>query len=177
MENKGSVDPSAEDREYHATRVESWVCKDCGTPARFPRYNHPAKLFETRTGRCGEWANAFTAICKALGHDARLVLDWTDHVWTEVFVAEFDRWVHMDSCENAFDTPHIYEQGWGKKLTYCVAFSNIEIVDVTERYVLDRVLNLQRRDKVNEKWLKEAIKNRRSYLWEMQGPEKAVQFA
>lgn len=88
MECKGNVNPSAEDREYHASRVESWVCKEHGTEVRFPRYNHPAKLFETRTGRCGEWANAFTAICKALGHDARLVLDWTDHVWTEVFIEE-----------------------------------------------------------------------------------------
>ena len=82
------VEPNAEDREYHATRVEGYKCNIHGIPLRFARYNHPVKLFETRTGRCGEWANAFTAICKALGHDARIVLDWTDHVWTEVYVEE-----------------------------------------------------------------------------------------
>lgn len=98
-------------------------------------------------------------------------------MWTEVFVVSMDRWVHMDSCENAFDTPHLYEKGWGKKLTYCIAFSNIEIIDVSQRYVLDRVLNLQRRDKCNEKWLMEAIKGRRDYLWEMQGPEKQFYYA
>ena len=127
-------------------------------------------MFETRTGRCGEWANAFTSICIALGLEARLILDWTDHVWTEVFIYEWNRWVHLDSCEEVMDQPLLYEKGWGKQLTYCIGFSSQEIVDVSKRYVLDNLMNRLRRDKVNEKWLEDKLKTMRESLWEMQGP-------
>ena len=42
--------------------------------------------------------------------------------------------VHADSCEAALDTPLVYEQGWGKKLTYCLAFARDHVADVTRRY-------------------------------------------
>ena len=122
---------------------------------------------ETRTGRCGEWANAFTALCVALGHPARIVLDLTDHVWTEVYIYDWKRWVHMDSCENAFDTPLVYEKGWGKQLTYCISFENVEMVDVTRRYILNPELDKMRRDKVNESWLALLLKSKREQMWQM----------
>lgn len=174
MGGRGTAQPNAEDREYHASQIEVYDCRKCGSTTRFPRYNHPIKLFDTRTGRCGEWANAFTAVCIALGHDARKANDWTDHVWTEVYIEEWQRWVHLDSCEPLFDVPLTYEEGWGKKLNYVIAISSKEMVDVSTRYVIDPIVNRIRRDMVNEQWLAETLRKKRESMWEMQGPEAAA---
>ncbi|CAJ1418276.1 unnamed protein product [Effrenium voratum] len=130
----GGTEPTPEEQHFLAFKVEVAKCNACGQQTRFPRYNDPAKLLETRTGRCGEWANCFTLLCRALGYEARHVHDWTDHVWTEVFSDSEQRWIHLDSCEAAFDSPLMYEKGWGKKLTYCIGFARDHVTDVTRRY-------------------------------------------
>ena len=58
-------------------------------------------------------------------------------------------------------------------MNYIIATSSYEIVDVSRRYVLDPYMNKMRRDKVNEKWLSDFIKQKREYLWDMQGPDMA----
>ncbi|CAI5472421.1 unnamed protein product [Closterium sp. Yama58-4] len=126
--------PSNEDLQWGGNRVELHRCKQCGTVARFVRYNDPAKLLDTREGRCGEWANAFTLCCRALGYDARQAVDWTDHVWTECYSYAKQRWMHLDPCEAAFDTPLLYEKGWGKKLTYVFGVGRDGVADVVRRY-------------------------------------------
>lgn len=147
-----------EELYYGASRVELYECTSCHAEFRFPRYNHPLKLLETRTGRCGEWANTLTCIVTVLGYDARLVLDWTDHVWTEVYSKAQERWVHCDSCENGIDSPLVYEAGWGKQLTYCVGLSKHDVQDVTWRYTnkFEEVLN-RRQLMCRESWVRKFI--------------------
>ncbi|XP_075683299.1 peptide-N(4)-(N-acetyl-beta-glucosaminyl)asparagine amidase [Rhinoderma darwinii] len=156
-EAKESLSPSADDLRWGAGRVENHFCNKCQYINRFPRYNDPGKLLETRLGRCGEWANCFTLCCRALGLEARYVWDSTDHVWTEVFSSSQNRWLHCDPCENACDKPLLYEVGWEKKLSYIIAFSKDEVVDVTWRYSCKHEDVISRRKDVRESWLRETI--------------------
>lgn len=140
-----------------AGRVEVYQCPQCSSLTRFPRYNNPVKLLETRTGRCGEWANCFTLCCRAMGFEARYVLDVTDHVWTEVYSEHLKRWMHCDSCEDQLDCSLTYEVGWGKKLSYIFSLSHEEVVDSAKRYTQNWDEMRARREEVSEKWLKITI--------------------
>eukprot|EP00752_Nemacystus_decipiens_P003103 g2874.t1 len=153
MQGKGECSPTPEEASAKASRVELYVCKDCGAETRFPRYNDPAKLLETRNGRCGEFANCFTLLCRTVGLEARCAMDWTDHVWTEIWIPAKSKWVHADPCENKLDKPLMYEQGWNKRLSYVIAFDKNGAVDVTRRYTRRWLQVLSRRNNVPEKWL------------------------
>ncbi|XP_076928523.1 peptide-N(4)-(N-acetyl-beta-glucosaminyl)asparagine amidase-like, partial [Bidens hawaiensis] len=119
---------------YGASRVEVYRCNVCSRTTRFPRYNDPLKLLETKKGRCGEWANCFSLYCRSFGYDTRLILDFTDHLWTECYSTLLGRWMHLDPCEGIYDTPLLYEKGWNKKLNYAVAYAKDGVHDVTKRY-------------------------------------------
>jgi peptide-N4-(N-acetyl-beta-glucosaminyl)asparagine amidase len=125
-----SADPS---HLAEASRTELFSCSR-GHITPFHRYTNHSKLLETRKGRCGEWAACFTLICRSLGMDVRQVFDETDHVWTEVWSTTQCRWLHCDSCESICDAPLTYQAGWGKQLTYCIAYSRDDVQDVTWRY-------------------------------------------
>lgn len=153
MHASGMAAPTADEADADAARVELHTCRACSCTTRFPRYNHPAKLLETRQGRCGEWANCFTLCCRAAGLEARYILDWTDHVWTEYYSHAHRRWIHMDPCEAAYDKPLLYEAGWEKQLSYIVAFSRHGVTDVVKRYTKQWDQLKQRRTLVTEDWL------------------------
>ncbi|XP_005265373.1 peptide-N(4)-(N-acetyl-beta-glucosaminyl)asparagine amidase isoform X1 [Homo sapiens] len=152
-----SLLPSDDELKWGAKEVEDHYCDACQFSNRFPRYNNPEKLLETRCGRCGEWANCFTLCCRAVGFEARYVWDYTDHVWTEVYSPSQQRWLHCDACEDVCDKPLLYEIGWGKKLSYVIAFSKDEVVDVTWRYSCKHEEVIARRTKVKEALLRDTI--------------------
>jgi peptide-N4-(N-acetyl-beta-glucosaminyl)asparagine amidase len=155
---QGTVSPTDEERMDGADTVEGYICPNTNKPIRFPRYHgKPAKLLSTRQGRCGEWANCFALICRAFGYDTRHVLDWTDHVWVEVWSEDQKRWLHADPCENICDKPLVYEVGWGKKLTYVIATSKDEVQDVTWRYSKDHKALRARRNTVRGFWLTNVV--------------------
>ena len=130
---RGPISP--EERIGRANRVEVYYCKNCNAETTlFPRYNSPRKLLETKRGRCGEYANLFGVVCRAAGFETRYILDFTDHVWTEVYSHRLGRWLMCDSCEGQIDASSMYEKGWGKELNCIMAFTTESVVDVTRRY-------------------------------------------
>ena len=80
----------------------------------------------------------------------------------------------MDSCENAYDAPKMYERGWGKKLTYCIAVNADEAVDVTQRYVINKIGNRMRRTEVPELWLDHNLFQLREAILFERHPDRAA---
>lgn len=153
----GMGNPTPEELRFGGNRVELFRCRGCKKEVRFARYNDPLKLLETRSGRCGEYANCFTLYCRALGYQSRLILDFTDHVWAECFVPLLNRWIHLDPCEGEYDKPLLYEEGWKKKLTYVIALANDGVYDVTRRYTRKWNEVLSRRTEASESTVQDVV--------------------
>lgn len=98
------------------------------------RHNDPIKIIAYGKGRCEEFGILFTALCLAHNYRARLILDMSDHVWTEVWNDKEKRWIHVDPSEKRIDDPLMYERDWKKNLKEIYAFENGNVEDVTKRY-------------------------------------------
>ena len=141
--------PNEEEKKFWAYRTERYMCNNCKKEVRFPRYNKTIKLLETRTGRCSEWSCLFGGILYTCGFKTRLINNFEDHVWNEFYNEEEKRWIHIDSCEEAYDTPLLYEQGWGRVMTFILGLSDDGLVEVTPRYVKDwKIVNERRSEKM-----------------------------
>ena len=141
--------PNSEEKKFLSYRTEIYLCNNCNIEVRFSRYNKTIKLLETRTGRCSEWSNLFGGILYTCGFKTRLINNFEDHVWNEFYNEEEKRWVHIDSCEEAYDTPLVYEQGWGRVMTFILGMSDDGLVEVTPRYVKDwKIINERRSPKM-----------------------------
>ena len=85
-----------------------YYCPECdANTTTFPRYNRAQKLLETKQGRCGEYSNLFGLFCRSVGLETRLILDLSDHLWTEVRLG--DSWIMVDSCEGIIDKASMYD--------------------------------------------------------------------
>ena len=100
------------------------------------RHNAPLEIIAYGKGRCGEFSILFTALCLAHGYRARLILDMSDHVWSEVWDDEQNRWIHVDPSEKRVDDPEMYERDWKKSLKEVYALEDGNIENVTENYQL-----------------------------------------
>ncbi|XP_047997381.1 peptide-N(4)-(N-acetyl-beta-glucosaminyl)asparagine amidase isoform X1 [Leguminivora glycinivorella] len=152
--------------------VEIYSCQSCHTETHFPRHNDPLTLLRTRRGRCGEWANCFTLMCRALSYETRYVYDTTDHVWCEIFDVESNQWLHVDPCEGKLNTPLMYCHGWGKKLSYIIAVSRDDLQDVTWRYTMDHKEVLTRRNQCSEQELLSTILSLREHRQKQVSPAR-----
>ncbi|XP_038993206.1 peptide-N(4)-(N-acetyl-beta-glucosaminyl)asparagine amidase-like [Hibiscus syriacus] len=105
-------------------------CNSCSRVTRFPYYNDPLKKQERGIVESGSIASHCTIVLLAM----TLVLDFTDHVWTECYSEAMGRWMHLDPCKAIYDRPLLYEKGWKKKLNYVIAIAKDGVYDVTKRY-------------------------------------------
>ncbi|SCU87945.1 LAFA_0E09758g1_1 [Lachancea sp. 'fantastica'] len=140
MNPVGNESPNFQERQFDCGGVEIYGCPQCGQRTRFPRYNDPMKLLQTRTGRCGEWCNLFMLFLKSFGIESRYIWNREDHVWCEFYSENLKKWVHVDSCEQSFDEPHIYSVNWNKKMSYVIAFGSTTAIDVSNKYIVQNQL-------------------------------------
>ena len=98
------------------------------------RHNDPQGILEYGRGKCREFSVLFTALCLAHGYRARIILDMSDHAWSEVWSDEANGWIHVDPSERRINDPHMYERDWKKNLKEVYAFENGKIEDVTKTY-------------------------------------------
>jgi len=123
------------ERRYTIAELLDWMHQRLKfDKGNIERHNDPMEILAYGRGRCGEFSILFTSLCLAHWYRARLILDMSDHVWTEVWDELQKRWIHVDPSEKHIDNPFMYERDWKKNLTEIYAFENGTIENVTKNY-------------------------------------------
>ena len=127
------------ERKYTLVELLDWIHEKVSwSDNEMERHNDPLEILAYGKGRCGEFSILFTALCLANGYRARLILDMTDHVWTEVWEEAENRWVHVDPSKKRVGDPLMYERDWKKSLSNVYAFENGKMEDVTSSYKMEK---------------------------------------
>lgn len=127
------------DRRQTLQELLEWThCRVKFNKDSIERHEDPIAIIKYGQGRCREFSILFTALCLANGYKARLVLDLSDHAWTEVWSDESRKWIHVDPSERKMDDPKMYERDWGKDLKRVYAFENGAAKNVTTFYKLSK---------------------------------------
>ena len=125
------------DRRFSLEELLEWVhARLKFNNGNIERHSDPLEILAYGQGRCSEFSVLFTALCLAHNYRARLILDMSDHVWTEVWDPQQKRWIHVDPSEKRIDDPEMYERDWKKTLKEVYAFENGQIENVTANYKL-----------------------------------------
>ena len=123
------------ERRYTISELLDWLHLTVKwTEGDLVRHNHPLEIIAFGKGRCGEFSILFTALCLAHKYRARLILDMSDHVWTEVWDNDLQTWIHVDPSEKRIDDPLMYERDWKKNLKRVYALENGKAKKVTKNY-------------------------------------------
>ncbi len=123
------------ERNFSLTELLEWLHEKVEwSKGDIIRHSDPMEILAYGKGKCGEFSILFTALCLAHNYRARLILDMSDHVWTEVWNEKQKRWIHVDPSEKKIDYPKMYERDWKKDLKEVYAFENGNMQNVTSRY-------------------------------------------
>jgi len=126
-------------RRHALTELLDWIhARVEWSKENIARHNDPREILAYGKGRCGEFSILFASLCLAHNHRARLILDMSDHVWTEVWDSRVKKWIHVDPSEKKIGDPLMYERDWKKNLREVYAFEDGNVENVTKRYKMTK---------------------------------------
>ena len=148
--------------------VEVYHCQSCGARTRFPWFSNPLVLLQKPVGKEHQAIILMLSILSSLDYTVRIVSNFVDHQWLEVWSEESQRYICIDPMAKTFDCPLLYECGWKMRLNYILAISQYECADVTKRYSMDHDKLAEFRDNNKfSQWINKSIAFKNQVLLNM----------